>query len=471
MRSFLGEIEKRVLIYDGSKGYVLQKFGLKAGECPESWNITHSDVVRKIYSLYKEAGSDIIQTNTFPGNGIYLERYGLRHMMYEINYHGARLAREVMGKDGFVAGDIGPTGKLFEPSGELGFEEAYQVYREQVKALEDGGVDVINFETFNDIAEMRAALLAAKENSKLPVICSLSFEQNGRTLMGTDPQTAVVILKTLGADMVGTNCSFGAKYMLEIVKKMHEAGGGYLSVKPNAGLPEIVDGVAVYRETDEEFASTAVKFLQYGARLVGGCCGTTPGFIRALRDKYDLIRENLTGKDSMNDIVMFESIIASSTCTLNLGNYENIRIGKLLPLPEEGDAAKDFLRRVKEGNMEIVEDIALDLATEGYDAIYACMSIAGEDGKGSNNGVNATDIGILARVVNLAQGYLKQPVIIETDSPGALEKALRIYNGRAGVVHGKGKNRDKGMDKDFELVTAKYGALVMEPGIVREILV
>lgn len=284
MRDFLKEIEDRILIYDGSKGYLLQKMGLKGGECGELWNITNSDAVRKVYRLYIEAGSDIIQTNTFPGNRIHLDKHCLGERTYEINYHGARLAREEAGDDILVAASIGPAGMLFEPFGELTFDKAYEVFSEQVKAVADGGADIINFETFTDVAEMRAAILAAKENSKLPIICSMAFEANGRTLMGNDPFISVSVLLSLGADIVGTNCSFGALHMLEIVKRMYAEGSGYLSVKPNAGLPEVVDGEVYYKESPEIFAHQAAAFVEYGARLIGGCCGTTPEHIRAVKE-------------------------------------------------------------------------------------------------------------------------------------------------------------------------------------------
>ncbi|NSW92296.1 MAG: homocysteine S-methyltransferase family protein [Firmicutes bacterium] len=453
MRNFLDEIKNRILIYDGSKGYMLQKFGLKGGECPELWNVTHSDVVKKIYSLYKEAGSDVIQTNTFSGNRVQLQKHHLDDRTYELNYQGARLAREVMGEDGFVAGSAGPTGRLFEPSGDLDFETAYQIYKEQVKALVDGGVDIINFETFTDIAEMRAALLAAKETADIPVICSVSFEQNGRSLMGTDPQTAVIILKSLGADMVGTNCSFGPELMVDIVKKMHLAGGGYLSVKPNAGLPEIIDGVPVYRETAKKFAELAAQFVQYGARLIGGCCGTTPEFVSAIKENIDNKwgHEDIEYSDKYPVFTSNCTVITSGVSSFNICNLhdKNKQIGKLSSIEDE-----KFFKQLKDGNMEVVTDMALELASEGYDVIY--INIDNENSE------------LLAQVVNKAQGYLKQPVIIETGNPDALEQALRVYKGRAGVIFSKNaSSKDKKLMDGLKNVTKRYGALIIESNLIQ----
>lgn len=435
MNRFLNEIKNRVLIFDGSKGYMLQKLGLKGGECPELWNVTHRDEVKKVYSLYKEAGSDVIQTNTFQGNRIQLEKYSLGERTYELNFEGARLAREVMGNDGFVAASIGPVGKLFEPSGDLTFDMAYEIFKEQVKAVADGGVDIINFETFTDLAELRAALLAAKETTDLPVISSIAFESNGRTLMGTDPYTAVVVLKSLGADMIGTNCSFGPEHMLEIVPKMSEVGGIYLSVKPNAGLPEIVDDKVIYKESPQKFAETAGKFVKYGARLVGGCCGTTPEFIREVSEKIS--KFEITEVPVSKDV----QLITSSIKFVSAEDLTKGNIGHLITGTDE-----ELLSALAGGNLEIISDRALDMSTEGYDAIYINIDKAG----------NVKTL--LANVVNIAQGYIREPLIIETNDPEAMAGALRLYKGRAGVVI---SGQDGKKIEELGEIAKKYGSAVI----------
>ena len=460
--NFLHEISRRILVYDGSKGYMLQKYGLKGGECPELWNVTHSNAVKEIYRLYKEAGSDVIQTNTFPGNRVQLEKRGLSDKTYELNYQGARLAREIMGRDGIVAGAVGPTGILFEPSGNLTFKAAYMIYKEQIKALVDGGVDLINFETFSDIAEMRAALLAGKETTDIPIVCSVSFEQNGRTLMGTDPQTAVITLKSLGADMVGTNCSFGPELMVDIVKKMYFSGGGYLSVKPNAGLPEIVDGIPVYRESAEEFATLANRFVKYGARLIGGCCGTTPEFIKAIKKQignFEVTDNKMTGNTSYDTCSM---IITSGVGMFDVSGVKSERIGKLIPENDE-----KILNQLRDMNLEFVTDMVFDLASEDYDIIYVNVDNAISYKDSNINAINAAknvkDSGLLAEVINIAQGFAKQPFIIETYYPEALESALRIYRGRAGVIIRKGaESTNDRLINRLVNVANKYAALVIK---------
>ncbi|HHY25035.1 MAG TPA: homocysteine methyltransferase [Clostridiaceae bacterium] len=485
MHKFLHEITKRILIFDGSKGYMLQRYGLKGGECPELWNVTHSNIVKEIYSLYKEAGSDVIQTNTFSGNRVQLEKHGISDRTYELNYEGARIAREVMGEKGFVVGSIGPTGILFEPSGDLTFENAYEIFKEQIKALVDGGVDLINFETFTDVAEMRAGLFAAKETADIPIICSVSFEQNGRTLMGTDPETAVIILKSLGADMVGTNCSFGPELMVDIVKQMHLAGGEYLSVKPNAGLPEIVNGVPVYKESAKKFAALANRFVEYGARLIGGCCGTTPEFIRAIKEEIDN-REainneetNITNFDITSKIIT-SKIITSGVKGLDTANITSKNIGELIPKDDE-HILNQLADMYSESVADIVMDLALDMASEDFDAIYVNVDKAfsrkyskaysKKDSKIIST-ENAKKNILLAEVINTAQGFAKQPLIIETCSPEALENALRIYKGRAGVIINKGidgagniENINSVIINNLVDVANKYGALIIKENI------
>lgn len=432
---FLDDIRNRILIHDGSKGYLLQRMGLKGGECGEYWNLTNQEAVREVHRAYLEAGSDVLQTNTFPGNRIHLERFGLGEKTYEINYWGARLAREVAGDRAYVSASVGPAGSLMEPLGDLSFEKACEIYREQVKALVDGGADIINFETFTDLSELRAAYLAAREVTDLPVICSLAFENNGRTLMGTDPFIAVTVLKSLGVDMVGANCSFGPEHMTGIIESMYRAGGGYLSVKPNAGMPSVSGSTVTYDETPERFAELSAAFIKYGARLVGGCCGTTPEFIRALR-------ERLTDAEPVPVPERLESCIASDVMHINVADIDNANIYRL-------DAANDqaVCQALKNNDLSWAEETALDLSAEGYDAILVSLDSAGGGP------------GMLADVVDRLQWYVKAPFIIETADAEALEKALRIYRGKAGVVIRDGSGDETGK------IAEKYGSVIISRGI------
>ena len=434
MGDFLKEIENRILVHDGSKGYLLQKFGLKGNECGELWNLTNPGTVRKVYRSYIEAGSDVIQTNTFPGNLVHLQKYSLEDKVYEINFQGAKLAREEAGDSIFVCASIGPSGLLFEPSGELTFDKSYEIYCQQVKAVADGGADVINFETFTDLAELRAALLAAKDTTNLPVICSLAFESSGRTLMGTDPYVAAVVLKSLGADLAGTNCSFGPEHMLDIVKMMYEAGGGNLSVKPNAGIPQMIGGCVRYEETAEHFAERTSQFVKYGARLLGGCCGSTPEFIKALKSRV----ANLEPVPVKNRT---KSLITSNVKCIDADQLkqENLGVMKLL-------SGTELYSALIRNDRAYLEDAALDMASEGYDAIY--VHYDGENG----------DAGLLPGLINVLQGYVKEPVIIETRSVAALDSTLRIYRGIAGVVI---HSDSDALEAELKKTASKYGSYVI----------
>jgi 5-methyltetrahydrofolate--homocysteine methyltransferase len=428
---FLREIEKRILIHDGSKGYLLQRMGLKGGECGEFWNLTNQDAVRGVHRAYLEAGSDVLQTNTFPGNRIHLEKFGLGDKTCEINYWGARLAKEVAGNRAFVSASIGPAGSLFEPLGELTFENACEIYREQVEALVEGGADIINFETFTDLAELRAAYIAARDVTDLPVICSLAFENSGRTLMGTDPFTAVSVLKSMGADMVGANCSFGPEHMEGIIESMFKAGGGYLSVKPNAGLPSVSGNVVTYHESPERFAELSAEFANYGARLIGGCCGTTPEFISKLKEK-------LADMEPVPVCERLRGFITSDVKSIDVRSLNKANIYRL-------DAAKDqtVSEALKNNDFSWTEDTALDIAAEGYDAILVDVdSVQG-------------DAGLLAIVVDRLQWYVKDPFIIETSNAAALERALKIYRGTAGVVIKTGSG------DETRNIAEKYGSVII----------
>lgn len=428
---FLREIEKRILIHDGSKGYLLQRMGLKGGECGEFWNLTNQDAVRGVHRAYLEAGSDVLQTNTFPGNRIHLEKFGLGDKTCEINYWGARLAKEVAGNRAFVSASIGPAGSLFEPLGELTFENACEIYREQVEALVEGGADIINFETFTDLAELRAAYIAARDITNLPVICSLAFENSGRTLMGTDPFTAVSVLKSMGADMVGANCSFGPEHMEGIIESMFKAGGGYLSVKPNAGLPSVSGNVVTYHESPERFAELSAEFANYGARLIGGCCGTTPEFISKLKEK-------LADMEPVPVCERLRGFITSDVKSIDVRSLNKANIYRL-------DAAKDqtVSEALKNNDFSWTEDTALDIAAEGYDAILVDVdSVQG-------------DAGLLAIVVDRLQWYVKDPFIIETSNAAALERALKIYRGTAGVVIKTGSG------DETRNIAEKYGSVII----------
>jgi 5-methyltetrahydrofolate--homocysteine methyltransferase len=434
MSRFLNAIKKKILIYDGSKGYMLQHLGLSGNECSESWNLTNGDKVRQVYRMYKEAGSDVIQTNTFPGNRVFLEKFGLDAKTYDINYVGTKIAREVMGEDGIVASSAGPTGILFEPFGAMNFIRAYNIFKEQVQAFADGGADLINFETFTDIAEIRAALIAARDICSLPVICSFAFEKSGRTLMGNSPEIIVAIMDAMGAEMIGANCSSGADQLLHVIKSMHAANSGaYLCVKPNAGLPEYADGIISYREKPSHFASFANEYTKNGVRLIGGCCGTTPEFIRELKAAVDT--------DVASPPIDKKGImITSSEKMIDAGDLSVLKI-----LNITGKSSDGLFSDIRNGDFQSITEKAYNIAESDYNAIY----LNPENEAGENHQ--------LAGLISKLQETVKIPFILETADPAAMESALQEYAGIAGVVVKPGSN-----DSKLRKTATKYSAVIVD---------
>ncbi len=276
----------RILISDGAWGTFLQKKGLQPGECPEFWNIERPDDVREIAESYIAAGSDMVQANSFGATSFKLEHYDLVDRADEINETAARLSREAAGDDHWVIASMGPTGKMLL-MGDVTEEELYDAYKTQAIALEKGGADAVCIETMSDIEEASLAVKAVKENTKLEVICTFTFEKtmhgDYRTMMGVDPETAAEEMIDAGADIVGTNCGNGIERMIDIVKTIRETTDAPILVHANAGLPQLVNGENIFPETPEEMAALVPDLILAGANIIGGCCGTTPAHIAAMK--------------------------------------------------------------------------------------------------------------------------------------------------------------------------------------------
>lgn len=278
----------RILICDGAMGTFLQEQGLRPGECPELWCVEKPEKVKAIHRAYREAGSDLVECNSFGGSRCKLEDYGLGGRVTEINRASAALAREVAGESQFVLGSIGPTGEFMEPLGDLEEEEMVEIFREQAQALEAGGADVVIVETMTALEEALAAVRAVKAFTEMAVIASFTFDplQKGgyATMMGVSPAAAVRASREAGADVAGSNCGLGPEHMLEVIREMNTAEPGFpLLAMPNAGMPVVENGRTVYRKSPEELAQFVSGLIGAGVRILGGCCGTTPAHIAALR--------------------------------------------------------------------------------------------------------------------------------------------------------------------------------------------
>jgi 5-methyltetrahydrofolate--homocysteine methyltransferase len=288
----LGEYleQGNLLIADGATGTMLQSLGLPAGAAPELWNVERPDAVRTLHQAYLDAGSGVILTNTFGGSRLKLDRVGsLGERCAELNQAAARLAKETAGDSAYVAGDIGPTGELMEPYGLLSYTEVVDVFAQQAQALVDGGADLIWVETMSDLSEAKAAVEAAHKVTDLPVFCSLSFGASGRTMMGVAPAQAVETLWPLGLTAIGANCGEGVGVIELVLPQMHAtlqelvgAGTYPLIAKPNAGLPRLVDGETVFDLGPAELAAYLPRFVEWGAQVIGACCGSSPEHIAAL---------------------------------------------------------------------------------------------------------------------------------------------------------------------------------------------
>jgi len=279
--------KNKVLLSDGAWGTILQAKGMKPGECPELWNITHRSDIKDIAESYLLAGSDIIETNSFGANRIKLSQYGLEHRVNELNKAAAEISREVAGADKHVAGSVGPTGKMLM-MGDITEKELYDAYSEQAIALEAGGADIIIIETMSAIDEAAIAVRAARENTKCTVIITMTFakEPNGEyhTMMGVSPEEMVISMKMAGAHVVGSNCGNGIEDMVGIVKAIRAIDKNIpVIIQANAGIPELINGKTVFRESPELMASFVTELIKAGVNIIGGCCGTTPEHIRAMR--------------------------------------------------------------------------------------------------------------------------------------------------------------------------------------------
>jgi len=371
----LSLLRQRVLILDGAMGTELHKRGLPSGVCPEAWCLAHPAAVAEIHTAYREAGADVVYTSTFGANRLKMGQFGLTNVR-ETNRSLTEIAVRAVGK-GLVAGDIGPTGHFVEPFGDVPFEDSVALFREQAQGLLEGGVDLFVIETMMDIQEARAALIAVREISDLFCMVTMTYEKHGRTLNGTDPVSALVTLQSLGADAVGCNCSAGPEGMLGLIAAMKPYATVPLIAKPNAGLPKLVGDATVFDLSAAGFAGFGGPLAAAGANLIGGCCGTTPAHIRALRDTLTavkpvaLLHRALAAASSVRNTVILEegrplTVVGGR---LNAAVNETMRQGLLSGDP--GPARQTARAQEKEG----AQILLLKVGAAGVDETEATRQI------------------------------------------------------------------------------------------------
>lgn len=436
-------INKKIIMLDGATGSNMQKSGMPTGVCPEKWILEHKDVLINLQKEYVDAGSDILYAPTFTCNRIKLDEYGLLNDIEYMNRELVKLSKiainessaAVHGRKVYVAADLTMTGQQLYPVGTMQFEELVDIYKEQIAYILMEGVDLFVIETMMSLQECRAALLAVKETCDLPVIITLTFNDNKRTLYGTDPATAIVVLQNMGADAVGVNCSTGPEKMCDIVREMKEYATIPIVAKPNAGLPKLIDGETVFSMGPEEFALETKKLVEAGASIIGGCCGTTPEHIKLLGSAIEEIKPHEIHSTKKRVLTTERKILDIDI------NGRFMIVGERI----NPTGKKALQEELKAGILDIVSDMVREQVENGADILDINMGM---------NGIDEKDM--MVKVVHEVTSISNIPLAIDSSHVSVIEEALRIYPGRA-LINSISLEKEK-----FEKllpVAKKYGAM------------
>ncbi len=420
-------------LLDGASGTALQEKGLCG--CPESWALENPGALIELQRAYVRAGSRAISAFTFGATRTKLAEYGLADSFFDMNVRLAQLSREAAGNDAFVGGDLGPCGKFARPLGDMTFEDMVSAFREQARALIQGGVDYFTIETMIDIQEARAALIAVREECSLPVFVSMTYDESGRTLTGTDPVTALITLQSLGADAVGCNCSSGPQEMISIIEKMRPFARVPLLAKPNAGLPVFSGGKTTFDVSPQEFAAQGRLLCGAGAGILGGCCGTTPAHIAALSASLEGVTPPVPVESGISAITGARSVHFFGRGLTVIGERIN-PTGK-----------KDLQAALLSGDMGYVLRLAESQVESGAQALDINVGMPG-----------AQEESLLPAAVEAVSSRVDAPLCIDTVNPAALEAALRIYPGRALI---NSVSAESGKMERTLAIAKKYGAMLI----------
>ena len=427
---------KELLFLDGGMGTLLQAEGLAPGELPETWNIEHPEKVEAIHRRYYEAGSDVVLANTFGANvcKFHDDRYTVEEVI-RAGIANAKRAGEQIGKETYVALDMGPTGKLLKPMGDLDFDDAYEAFAEAVRYGEKYGADLIHIETMSDTYEVKAAILAAKENSSLPVFVTMIFDERGKLLTGGDVPSVVAMLEGLRVDALGLNCGLGPKQMLPILNDLRRYTSLPVIVKPNAGLPKQKNGETYYDVEPDEFARIMQEVVKEGACVIGGCCGTTPEHIKKLVEECkDLPLREIEKKH--------DTIVSSYGQAVILDDMPRIIGERINPTGK-----KKFKEALKNEDMDYILKEAITQQDKGAHILDVNVGLPDID-----------EVAMMEKVVKELQSVTSLPLQIDTVDGKAMERAMRIYNGKPMINSVNGKQVS--MDEVFPLIR-KYGGVVV----------
>ena len=430
-------LKDNILIFDGAMGTMLQKEGLPIGDNPEIFGIKNPHKLLKIHKKYLEAGSNVLTTNTFGCNELKVNKLG--YTVEEVIDRAVSIAKQAIeesdkSKPRFVALDIGPIGEMLEPMGTLSFDRAYEIFKRQAIQGEKSGADLIIIETMMDLYEAKAAVLAAKENTNLPVICTMTFDENGRSFTGCLPEAMVATIEGLGVDALGVNCSLGPKQLLPIVKTITELANVPVIVQANAGLPVIKEGQAVYEMNDEEFFQGVKDFVDLGVSIIGGCCGTNETFIKKICDNIDKLQKK-------------EPKRRKSTIVCSAAKYIDIQGPTIVGERLNPTGRQPLIDAYVSGNNDYVINLALEQSNEGSEILNVNVGVPDLDEERA-----------MKRVIKGIQEVVDVPLQLDSSNVKALEVGLRYYNGRTIVNSVNGK--EKSLETILPIVK-KYGACLV----------
>ncbi len=437
MSDFRTAISERVLVLDGAMGTLLQERGLTPGGCPEHMNCIAPDVVAGIHAEYAAAGADILVANSFGGNRAKLAHYGLAGAVEELNHQAVLLARQAAGSRQFVAGSVGPTGRFAEPVGDAGFDELIEIFAEQISALASAGADLITFETFLDIRELRAGIIACRDVCGLPIMAQLTFDDAGRTVLGTPPAAAAVTLDALQVDVIGSNCGLGIDGIYEALAQMRQVSPRPLVAQANAGLPVLENGRTIFLGTTAEMTVFLDRLIGLGTRVIGGCCGTTPEHIQAMRAALGSGFHDWTPPPR-------RGFLSSRSAVVEFGGESPcVLIGERI----NPTGKKGYTEELRHGKTAYIRREA------------SAQVAAGAHLLDINCGAPGVDEGAaLERAIYAASGAAPVPLVVDTSDPKALERALKAADGKVLI------NSVSGEAKSLDLVlplARRYGAAVV----------
>jgi 5-methyltetrahydrofolate--homocysteine methyltransferase len=438
---FLQAIRNRVLVLDGAMGTMLQERGLKPGQSPEELNVSLPGVVAGIHREYINVGADIIVTNSFGGNRMKLSHYGLEGKIREINAAAVAIAREAAGERAYVGASIGPTGSFVEPVGDLTFDEMAAIFREQARHLIDAGADFITFETFLDIKEIRAGIIAVREIAPdIPIVAQLTFDDKGRSVLGTPPEAAAITLEAAGANIVGSNCGLGIEGIYGILTAMRRVTRLPLISQANAGLAQLKEGKTIFPGTPEEMTSYHDRLLKLGVRIIGGCCGTTPLHIRAMREALEGMDQSFRESGPPRGVTFLSS------------RGTHVAIGGGSPVAIIGErinptGKKAFAAELAEGKVSYIRREAMEQTTGGASLLDVNVGAPGID-----------EPAAMERAVFCVTGAVTTPLVLDSSNPEALERGLKAADGKVLVNSVSGE--EKSLRRILPLIK-KYGAAVI----------